>query len=72
MSIWSNGRIIQWKMPAGRLKKRYKSRDRPCRSSWTGAHESFQAEEYDAGASQLPKASMEQRMCFFLTHDTLL
>jgi hypothetical protein len=25
--------------------------DRPCRSSWTGAHENFQAREYDAGAS---------------------
>jgi hypothetical protein len=25
--------------------------DRPCGSSWTGAHEIFQAEEYDAGAS---------------------
>jgi hypothetical protein len=26
--------------------------DRPCVSSWTGAHENFQAREYDAGASQ--------------------
>jgi hypothetical protein len=25
--------------------------DRPCASSWTGAHEKFQAREYDAGAS---------------------
>jgi hypothetical protein len=25
--------------------------DIPCRSSWTGAHEIFQAREYDAGAS---------------------
>jgi hypothetical protein len=25
--------------------------DRPCMSSWTGAHEIFQAREYDAGAS---------------------
>ena len=25
--------------------------DRPCRTSWTGAHENFQAEEYDVGAS---------------------
>jgi hypothetical protein len=34
--------------------------DRPCRSSWTGAHESFQAEEYDAGASPtIKRASME-------------
>jgi hypothetical protein len=51
MSIWSNGRAIQWKMPAGRLKQRYRSMDIPCRSSWTGAHEIFQAREYDAGAS---------------------
>jgi hypothetical protein len=25
--------------------------NRPCESSWTGAHENFQAREYDAGAS---------------------
>jgi len=25
--------------------------ERPCESSWTGAHEYFQAREYDAGAS---------------------
>jgi hypothetical protein len=25
--------------------------DRPCMSSWTEAHEKFQAREYDAGAS---------------------
>jgi hypothetical protein len=31
--------------------------DRPCRSSWTGAHESFQAEEYDVGASPTHQAS---------------
>jgi hypothetical protein len=28
-----------------------KSMDRPCESSWIGAHENFQAREYDAGAS---------------------
>jgi hypothetical protein len=39
--------------------------DRPCRSSWTGAHESFQAEEYDAGASQIPKTSVEPSACVF-------
>jgi hypothetical protein len=44
-------KAIQLKMPAGRLKQRYRSMDIPCRSSWTGAHESFQAREYDAGAS---------------------
>jgi hypothetical protein len=26
--------------------------DTPCAISWTGAHENFQAREYDAGASQ--------------------
>jgi hypothetical protein len=31
--------------------------DKPCRSSWIGAHESFQAEEYDAGASLTHQAS---------------
>jgi hypothetical protein len=31
--------------------------DRPCQSSWTGAHEIFQAEEYDAGASTTHQAS---------------
>jgi hypothetical protein len=33
------------------MKKRYRGMDRPCTSSWTGAHEIFQAREYDAGAS---------------------
>jgi hypothetical protein len=51
LSIWSSGRTIQLKMPAGRAKWRSRSMDRPCRSSWTGAHEIFQAREYDAGAS---------------------
>jgi hypothetical protein len=27
--------------------------DRPCRSSWTRAHENFQVREYDAGASPM-------------------
>ena len=31
--------------------------DRPCKSSWTEAHEIFQAEEYDAGASPTHQAS---------------
>jgi hypothetical protein len=31
--------------------------ERPCRSSWVGSHESFQAEEYDAGASPTHQAS---------------
>jgi hypothetical protein len=38
-------------MPASRLKKRSRSMDRPCMSSWIGAHENFQEREYDAGAS---------------------
>jgi hypothetical protein len=29
----------------------------PCRSSWTGADESFQEREYDAGASPTHQAS---------------
>ena len=33
------------------MKQRYRSMDRPCRSSWIGFHENFQAREYDAGAS---------------------
>ena len=40
-------------MPAGRKKQLSKRMDRPCRSSWTGAHEYFQAEEYDVGASPM-------------------
>jgi hypothetical protein len=31
--------------------------DRLCRSSWKESHESFQAEEYDAGASPAHQAS---------------
>jgi hypothetical protein len=27
--------------------------DTPCESSWTGAHENFQARKYDVGASQV-------------------
>jgi hypothetical protein len=42
-------------MPAGKMKQAFISMNRPCRSSWTGAREIFQAEEYDAGAS--PKTS---------------
>jgi hypothetical protein len=57
LSIWSSGRTIQLKMPAGRLKQRYRSMDRLCTSSWIGAHENFQAREYDAGASPTHQAS---------------
>jgi hypothetical protein len=39
--------------------------DIPCRSSWTGAHENFQAREYDAGASQISKRAWSQRNVFF-------
>jgi hypothetical protein len=35
--------------------------DRTCKSSWTGAHEIFQAEEYDAGASPAHQASQRGR-----------
>jgi hypothetical protein len=38
------------KMLARRTKQRYRGMDKPCASSWTGAHENFQAREYDAGA----------------------
>jgi hypothetical protein len=51
LSIWSNGRTIQWKMPAGRLKQRYRSMKIPCKSSWKATHKNFQAREYGAGAS---------------------
>jgi hypothetical protein len=34
--------------------------DRPCRNSWKGSHESFQAEEYDAGASPTHQASQHR------------
>jgi hypothetical protein len=39
------------KMLDGKIKQRSISMDRLCESSWTGAHENFQAREYDAGAS---------------------
>jgi hypothetical protein len=38
--------------------------DIPCRSSWIGSHEIFQAREYDAGASQI-SSEMEQAQCIF-------
>jgi hypothetical protein len=47
-------------MPAGKKKQSYRGMDKPCRSSWIGAHETFQAKEYDAGASTTHQAS--QRM----------
>jgi hypothetical protein len=51
LNTWSSGRAIQLKMPTGRMKPKYRSMDKPCERSWTGAHENFQAREYDAGAS---------------------
>jgi hypothetical protein len=51
LNILSSGRTIQLKMPVGKTKRRYRSMDRPCRSSWKGAHEIFQVREYDARAS---------------------
>ena len=44
-------------MLAGKMKQKYRSMDTLCRSTWTGAHEIFQAEEYDAGASLTHQAS---------------
>jgi hypothetical protein len=52
LNTWSSGRVIQLNMPAGRMTQRSRSMDRPCVNSWIGAHENFQAREYDAGASQ--------------------
>jgi hypothetical protein len=49
------------KIPARRLKQRYGSMDIPYRSSWTGAHASFQAREYDAGASLTSREPMWKR-----------
>ena len=49
LKTWSNGRDIQLKMSVGRMKKRFRSMDRPYKNSWTGVHENFQAREYDAG-----------------------
>jgi hypothetical protein len=42
--------------------------DRPCESSWTGAHENFQAREYDAGASPTSKRAWGKRQRI-LAHD---
>jgi hypothetical protein len=41
------------KTPAGRMKQTSRGMGRQCTSSWTGAHENFQAREYDARASQV-------------------
>jgi hypothetical protein len=38
-------------MPVGKVKQISRNMDRWCRSSWTGVHDFFQPEEYDAGAS---------------------
>jgi hypothetical protein len=51
LNTWSSGRDIQLKTPTGRMKKRSRSIDKLCESSWIGAHENIQAREYDAGAS---------------------
>jgi hypothetical protein len=49
-------------MPAGRMKQRSRGMDRPCTSSWTGAHENFQAREYDAGASQVSQCEDKRQL----------
>jgi hypothetical protein len=36
--------------------------DRPCVSSWIGAHENFQAREYDAGASQASQRGVQRQL----------
>ena len=51
LNIWSSGKAIQLKMPAEKMKQRFRSMDIPCKSSWIGAHANFQVREYDAGAS---------------------
>jgi hypothetical protein len=38
-------------MPAGKMNLKSRNIDRLCESSWKGAHENFQAREYDVGAS---------------------
>jgi hypothetical protein len=70
LNTWSNGRDIQLKMPARRMKQRFKTMDRPCKISWKGAHENFQAREYDAGASPATseRGTKRQRI---LAHDEL-
>jgi hypothetical protein len=70
LNTWSSGRDIQLKMPARRMKQKSRSMDRPCKSSWIGAHENFQAREYDVGASPTTSepGTKHQRI---LTHDEL-
>jgi hypothetical protein len=34
--------LVKWKTPAGKMRQAFRSMDRPCRSSWTGAHENFE------------------------------
>jgi hypothetical protein len=70
LNTWSSGRDIQLKMPAGRMKKRFKSMDIPCERSWIGAHENFQEREYNAGASPATSERGTKRQCI-LAHDEL-
>jgi hypothetical protein len=46
-------------MPVGKVKQISINMDRECRSSWTGVHEFFQPEEYDAGASPTKQVQVE-------------
>jgi hypothetical protein len=41
MNIWLNGRIIQQKMPAGKLKHTSQNLERKWRNSWKRNHEYF-------------------------------
>ena len=70
LNIWSSGRAIQLKIPTGRMKHRFRSMDRPCKSSWIGAHENFQAREYDAGASPTSSEHGASTNAFW-SHDEL-
>jgi hypothetical protein len=53
-------------MLARRMKQRSRGMGTPYTSSWTGAHENFQAREYDARASQASqhgdKGQLEKRL----------
>jgi hypothetical protein len=48
-------------MLAERAKRKSKSMDTPYVRSWTGAHENFQAREYDAGASQASQRGFQRQ-----------
>jgi hypothetical protein len=57
-------------MPAERTKQQFRIMDRSCESSWIGAHENFQAREYDAGASPTSSEHGASTNAFW-SHDEL-